>query len=74
MGRNAREYVREHHSIGGAATQYVEFLREVNEHTQKTRFDRRLIESIGGHIARLGLTEDDRQFIDYPAQALARLL
>ncbi len=74
MGRNAREYVREHHSIGGAAKQYVEFLREVNEHSQKTRFDRRLIEDIGGRIARLGISEDDRQFIDYPAQALARLL
>jgi glycosyltransferase involved in cell wall biosynthesis len=73
MGTNARDYIRANHSIRTAASQYVEFLREVNEHSQKRRFDRTLIEGIAAHMAYLGITDEDH-LIERPAAILARLL
>ena len=74
MGANAREYVRAHHSTSAAASQYVEFLREVNSHSQRRRFDRKVIDEIGVRIAHLGVTDEDLHLIERPAEILARLL
>jgi glycosyltransferase involved in cell wall biosynthesis len=74
MGANAREFIRANHSLPGAASQYIEFLREVNEHSQKRRFDSRLVEEIAGLIARLGITDEDLYLIERPAEILAQLL
>jgi glycosyltransferase involved in cell wall biosynthesis len=74
MGANAREFIRANHSLPGAASQYIEFLREVNEHSHKRRFDSRLVEEIAGLIARLGITDEDLYLIERPAEILAQLL
>jgi len=74
MGANAREYIRTNHSISTAASQYVEFLREVNSYSQRWRFDRQVIDGIGVRIAHLGVTDEDLDLIERPAEILARLL
>jgi len=74
MGANAREYVWANHSISSAASHYVEFLREVNSHSQKRRFDCQVIDGISTHIAHLGVTDEDLHLLERPAEILARLL
>lgn len=74
MGANAREYIRAHHSVSTAASQYVEFLHEVNSYSQRRRFDRQVIDGIGVRIAHLGVTDEDLHLIERPAEILARLL
>ena len=74
MGSNAQKYMRTNHSLSSTAVQYVDFLSEVNQHTNRRHFDRRLVEGIADKMARLGITDRDLKLIEGPAKALAQLL